>query len=91
MRTLGDIGKWNKPWQKEEREKPLLHFCPVCGSTEITWIGGLPLLAPHMECKECGHRGIFLLGDTEMIQAVRRSYLEGKEKTQEDETEREDE
>jgi hypothetical protein len=40
-----------------------------------------------MECKECGHRGVFILGDKEMIQAVRRSYLEGKARSQDDEPE----
>lgn len=48
------------------------------------------MLAPHMECKECGHRGVFILGDAETIQEVRRSYLEGKKEVQEDEPEGEE-
>jgi len=87
---LGEI-KWNRPWRRGEDEKHPLYFCPVCGSTDITWIGGLPILAPHMECKECGHRGVFILGDKEMIQAVKKSYLEGKARVQDDETGGEDE
>ena len=83
------IGKWNRPWKKDEEN--LFYFCPRCGSTDITWIGGLPILAPHMECKECGHRGLFILGDKEMIQAVRKDFLEGKTDIQENEPEREEE
>jgi len=87
---MSGIGKWNRPWLRDEGGEPLLHFCPVCGSTDVTWIGGLPILAPHMECKECGHRGVFILGDKEIIQAVRKSYLEGKTEVQEDGSEGED-
>ena len=88
---MEDIGKWNRPWRRREEERQFLHFCPICGSTDITWIGGLPVLAPHMECKECGHRGVFILGDKEMIEAVKKSFLEGKAKAQRDEPEGEDE
>lgn len=83
------IGKWNRPWKKDEES--FFYFCPRCGSTDITWIGGLPILAPHMECKECGHRGIFILGDNEMIQAVRKDFLEDKTGSHENEPEREEE
>jgi len=88
---LSGIGKWNRPWRRGEDEERLLHFCPICGSTEIAWIGGLPILAPQMECRECGHRGVFILGDKETIQAVRKSYLEGKARAQQDKPEEEDE
>lgn len=89
MAEPSDVGKWNKPWRKSEER--VFYFCPICGSTEITWIGGLSLLAPHMECKECGHRGVFILGDNETIQAVRQNYLKGKNEDQRDEPEDEEE
>lgn len=58
-----------------------MRFCPVCGSVEISWIGGLPILNPYMECKECGYRGVFIVGELEFAKKVREEYLakEGEE------------
>lgn len=87
-KLLNGIGKWNRPWTKSEEK--LFYFCPRCGSTDITWIGGLPILAPHMECKNCGQRGVFILGNKEMIQTIRKDYLEGKRDVHEDEPDEEE-
>ncbi|UCH38024.1 MAG: hypothetical protein JSV76_02335 [Candidatus Bathyarchaeota archaeon] len=57
------------------RDKPAeLRFCPVCGSTDIDWVGGLAILAPYSECKECGYRGIFVMGTVEFVKKVREAY-----------------
>ena len=31
-----------------------------------------------VECRECGHRGIYLEGDEEFVAAVRKGYLDRK-------------
>ena len=89
MAKPSSVGKWNKPWRKGEMG--IFYFCPVCGSTDVTWIGGLPILAPHMECKECGHRGVFILGDMETIKGIRKCYLEGKTEDHGNESDEEEE
>jgi len=60
---------------KEGKRKGDVRFCPVCGSVDISWIGGLAILDPHMECRECGHRGVFVVGDLEFARKVREEYL----------------
>jgi hypothetical protein len=40
-----------------------------------------------MECKHCGHRGVFILGDEEMIQVARSRHLSGETGTQEEDDE----
>ena len=84
-----NMAKWSKPGHEDRDD--LIYFCPICGSTEIEWIGGLPLLAPHMECKECGHRGVFILGNKESIRDVRENYLQGHEEDRIEEVSEEDE
>jgi hypothetical protein len=84
---MSDVGKWHRPWQKDGDDGVFHRFCPVCGSTDVSWIGGLPILAPHMECKDCGHRGVFIMGDEEMIQVARSRYLSGEARTQEEDEE----
>ena len=83
------VGKWSKPWQKDREN--IVYFCPICGSTELTWIGGLPLFAPHMECQKCGHRGVFILGDEESVRDVKENYLQGQAEDHIEETIDEDE
>jgi hypothetical protein len=65
-----------------ERKRDV-RLCPICGSVDVTWIGRLAILDPHMECKCCGHRGVFIVGDLEFAKKVREEYLvrEGKELT----------
>ena len=66
-----------KEWNRKEEIK----FCPICGSTTIDWVGGLAILNPHMECKNCGHRGIFIVGELEFAKKVREEYLTRKAKS----------
>ena len=33
---------------------------------------------PMVECRECGHRGIYLEGDEELVAAARKGYLDRK-------------
>jgi hypothetical protein len=58
--------------------KSRIRFCPKCGSTNLKWLSGLPHLWPYIECIECGHRGIYLTGDRDLIAAVREGYLRKK-------------
>ena len=60
--------------EKEGNEMEI-KFCPICGSLEITWIGGLAMLDPHMECRCCGHRGVFIVGTLELAKKIREEYL----------------
>ena len=84
---MSDVGEWHRPCLKDVKDNVLRRFCPVCGSTDVSWIGGLPILAPHMECKDCGHRGVFILGDEGMIQIARKRYFSGGTGTQEEDEE----
>jgi hypothetical protein len=51
-----------------------VRFCPVCGSTDIDWVGGLAILAPYLECKGCGYRGVFVIGNLKLVKKVREAY-----------------
>jgi len=61
------VGKDKHKWE--------VRFCPICGSTEIDCIGRLFILNPHMECGDCGYRGIFIVGEPELALKVREEYL----------------
>jgi len=52
-----------------------LKFCPICGSMDVNWRGGLAILNPHMECMECGHKGLFIIGDFDLAKKLREEYL----------------
>ncbi len=64
--------------KNRDRRKREIMFCPLCGSLEIDWVGGLYILSPYMECKGCGYRGAFIEGDLEFAKKIREEYLEKK-------------
>jgi len=64
--------------EDDSKRKKEFRFCPVCGSPSFNWIGGLALLDPYLECRSCGHRGIFIAGDLEFAKKVREEYLAKK-------------
>ena len=63
---------------KDESKREVM-FCPVCGSLDIDWVGGLYILSPHRQCKKCGHRGAFIMGELEFAKKIREGYLAKKE------------
>ncbi len=67
----------NNQKSKDKRKREIM-FCPICGSLEVDWVGGLYILSPHMECKGCGYRGAFIEGDLEFAKKIREEYLEKK-------------
>jgi len=72
--------------RKEGKPKRNFRFCPRCGSTDIWWLEGLPHLAPYMECRGCGHRGIFIIGDRELAEKIQEEYLTERMRKVKDET-----
>ena len=69
---------WLQLNRTEGKSNRQLRFCPKCGSTDIWWPGGLPFLAPYMECKRCGHRGVFIVGDRELAEKIQEEYVREK-------------
>ncbi len=58
-------------------EEKWIKFCPSCGSTDIWYLGGIATLMVQ-ECKNCGYRGIFGEGSSELVKRVKGSYLHKK-------------
>ena len=83
------IGKWRGLGLGDGKRR--IRFCPRCGSVDLSWLGTISLALPQVECRECGHRGIYLEGDEELAAAVRKGYLDRKAGIAQDEDEEEDE
>lgn len=73
---LTDVGRWRGLGQGDGKRS--LHFCPRCGSLDLLWLGAVSFAFPMVECRDCGHRGIYLEGDEELVAAVRKGYLDRK-------------
>jgi len=74
--TLANVGRWRELGQGDDKRR--FHFCPRCGSLDLLWLGAISFALPMVECRECGHRGIYLEGDEELVAAARKGYLDRK-------------
>ncbi len=73
---MTNVGRWHGFGRGDGKQH--LRFCPRCGSLDLLHMGAISLAMPMIECRECGHRGIYLEGDEELVAAVRKGYLDQK-------------
>jgi len=86
---LNNVGIWRG--LRRGNGKRRVRFCPRCGSVDLIFPRAIYVAVPQVECRGCGHRGIYLEGDEELAAAVRKGYLDRKAGRTQDEPEKEEE